>query len=132
MSKIPIDTSIEIRKNITIYGTIAGLGSFTRVINIDFIPHEVIVKGIQYATPLGAEPNMYLLYSDLISDTLSPFYQNLSISTNPHFILNKQIWGNYNFQVNDINGIIDLVAAGEIVIQLEFVRYKEVKQERIL
>jgi hypothetical protein len=125
----PINTNVIVnRKNVTGFISLAGAGidTISNIINLIFIPDVVNIKLIQYTTPAGPENAIRLLYFDMVNDYIGPFYQNVIPNNNVTFILQKPINGNYNFYIRDINGITDATAAGQLVIQLEFVEYEKI------
>ena len=138
-----MDTRIvEVRKNITISRYINNENSFSANIKIDFIPDVVIVKHIIFIFLNPNDTNTYLtsIYTDLVSDYIGTFTGssagNSSLSSIT-YTLNKPINSLYTFKllspfsnVND-NEMIIATRHGDLVIHLEFVKYKEEKQSKI-
>jgi len=71
------------------------------------------------------------LYTDLINDTICPIAERTSGYMNSHYLIQKPISGIYLFQVKNTLGALTNYREGDIVLGLEFVKYKDLKQEKI-
>src|SRR4051794_31965043 len=91
------------------------------MIKVNFIPDEVIVRGINYHST-AAEAGITMLYTDLVSDVIGSFFQDFYIKPDLPFTLRKPIFGKYNFQIIDYSGALT-PRAGRIFIHLEFLKY---------
>lgn len=118
-----MDTKIiEVRQNITIAAAPNNTSAFSTLINkVNFIPDEVIVRGINYH-PTAAEAGITMLYTDLVNDVIGSFFQDFYIKPDLTFTLRKPITGQYNFQILDYSGALT-PRAGRIFIHLEFLKY---------
>jgi hypothetical protein len=127
-----MDTKVvDVRKNINVHTTFNAVSSFTFTIDrVDFIPDEVIVRGINYS-PAVNEVGITLLYTNLVNDHIGSFFQNFYIKPNLHFPLKKPVKGTYTFQIQTVLGDLYAGRVGDISIDLEFVKYKEVKEGKI-
>ncbi|MEO7046217.1 MAG: hypothetical protein ABI091_12985 [Ferruginibacter sp.] len=141
---------IEINKNVIIKTQLTGLDKYYfRIDTITWIPDEVIVKFICYNQGGVFEDQINYIYTNLISDTLGIFLNNIgsdqvfeaddpdtlisvgeSTITNPilypdtHFILRKPVNGTYEYNIVDVNNNIQDFLIGELCIGLEFVKYR--------
>lgn len=118
-----MDTNIiEVRQNIIITAALNNASSFSFLINkVNFIPDEVIVRGINYH-PTAPETGITMLYTDLVSDVIGSFFQDFYIKPDLTFTLRKRIFGLFNFQIIDYSGAIT-ARTGRIFIHLEFLKY---------
>lgn len=116
---------IEVRKNIIISTTFNNVSSFTATINtVDFIPDEVVIKGINYS-PVINEVGITQLYCDMVSDVIGTFFQNFYIKPDLTFTLRKPIKGLYTFTIRTVLGNAYNGRNGDITIHLEFLKYKK-------
>lgn len=114
---------IEVRKNVNIFKRINSVSSFSSTItNVNFIPDEVIIKGIAY-TPDADEPGITILYVDFLTEVIGPFFQNFYVKPDLHFTLRKPLNTLWNFTIKDYTGLPNAGRLGEISIDLEFVKY---------
>ncbi len=124
---------IENNKIINIYKTLNGInGNFNYLINtVPFIPDSVIVKCVVYNYGAGAENTTSLIYSNIVDDYITSFFNGIFLCQQTEFILQKHINGQYNFKIFNFDGTIKTDRQGDLFIQLEFVKYKNVKQDVI-
>jgi hypothetical protein len=110
----------------------APTGEFTLPININFIPDVVIVKSLMYEAA-AAENVMTVLWSDLINDILGSFTDARLFNTETMFILYKKpIRGTYKFEIRDSAGTVNNGRQGDLFFQLQFVKYREVSEKKLL
>jgi tRNA U54 and U55 pseudouridine synthase Pus10 len=126
---------IEVNKNVIVNIAIPNDSKFNFTINnIAFIPDAVIIKQVGY-NPTINDPNMFIIYSDILSDNIAFIIQNTIFTYNNIFLLNRNINQTWKFSFRtsaDANGIFfPNIVNGNIFIHLEFVKYKEVKEGKI-
>jgi hypothetical protein len=119
---------IEVRKNVTVSRILAGESSFNAIINIPFIPDEVTIKMVRYDTA-AAEDEGTAIYTDLVNDIITSFYDNNALNQNIVFTLRKPVFGMYNFQfllppVDENTQGEPFERTGNLFIHMEFVKYK--------
>lgn len=123
---------IEVRKNITIPTILNLNGTFSFFINtVDFIPDEMHVKCITYSSNnINVEDGLATqIYTDLVSDVIGSFYIYCLGKPDTIFTLKKPVKGLYNFTLLTLNGAIDNIREGQLVIHLEFVKYRTSKSD---
>ena len=127
-----MDTRIvEVRKNVNIFARINTVSSFTaQITNVSFIPDEVIIKGIFY-NPDADEELMTTIYVDFLSEVIGSMYQLIYFKPNLHFTLKKPVNQQWTFYIRDVTGSLNATRVGDVSIDLEFVKYAEVKPEKI-
>jgi hypothetical protein len=130
-----MDTKVvEVNKTIIVTTLLDGKtsGSFTSYINVEFIPDVVIVKNI-ICGPIteGADGGPSILSSDLAdSKQLGIFMNSEAVYVNTMFILKKKVAGTYTFNWNTVDPNSNLNECS-LAIQLDFVKYKEVKEGKV-
>jgi hypothetical protein len=119
-----MDTQIvEVRKNVIVSTTFNTVSTFTATINnVEFIPDEVIIRGINYSPAIN-EVGITQLYTDMVSDVIGTFFQNFYIKPDLTFTLRKPIAGLYTFTIRTVAGNAYAGRNGDIAIHLEFVKY---------
>jgi hypothetical protein len=123
-------TVIEVRKNVTISVDLNNQSSFTHTVNsVQFIPDEVIIKNIMY-NPNATDGNTYKIYVDIISDVICIMVSDEIVRPEMHFPLKKSINQLWTFLIQDYDNSAGSVS-GQIFLQLEFVKYKEVKEQKV-
>lgn len=127
-----MDTKVvEARKNVTIFQRINSVSSFTYNLGgVSFTPDEVVVKGLLY-NPDVAELVITTLYCDFLSESLGGFYDNLFINPDLHFIVNKPVNQTWKFTIVDVTGLPQGARVGDLLISLEFVKYRAVKEGKV-
>ena len=128
-----MDTSIvEVRKNFIVYANLNGINSFDFDIKISFDPDAVIVKTVNYATDADVNENgVSFVTSDLVdNDCLCSFKEPCSYYVGTIFTLKKPVNSSYNFALKNISS--DDSRVGDLVLNLEFVKYKDVKSQKVL
>jgi len=116
---------IEAIKTIVIAGTANTTGSIRRKINIDFIPDELIVNSVCYHND-GSEIGAGYLWSDLVDDALCSLADfPVTYTPQTRFIMKKSVRGDYIFRFLSTNGQLATTLQGNLVIMLEFVKYKD-------
>lgn len=131
-----MDTKIvEISKNINISRALNNESKFTyNINNIPFIPNAMKVKQIVYI-PTAPDPDAFVVYTDMVSDIIGTAFQNVVTSLDNFFLLNNSIRGNYTFSFKTVEDGLGVSVAnpitGSIFIQIEFIKYKEVKEGKI-
>jgi hypothetical protein len=130
-----MDSKVLIQNVIISSGTVGqALTQFTKNINIPFLPDEVKVVFINFVEA-GNSNESYLVYTDMISDTLGVAIDYKATSTMPGFTFamhRKPISGTYSFRlVNSTTGVL-VTPNGKIIIGLEFKQYpgreKQIKE----
>lgn len=115
---------VEARKNVFVTCN-ESVNTFDFPINLEFTPDEVIVRSIVVQ---ASASEFSIIKTNLVSEgTLCISSDNSYPSIGGTFTLNKPINGYYTFKVTDATGALQ-VLAGPIVIQLEFVKYKQYKK----
>ena len=119
---------IEVRKNIAIPLVLTpGTGRYTYTINtVDFIPDEMVVKEIVYSSNKDTEIGVVsLIYTDIVSDVIGSFYIYAgSTPANLIYTIRKPIRGEYSFVMKELGGPMEDARDGQLVIHLEFVKYR--------
>lgn len=121
--------TVEVRKNVMIsFG--GGADTFTCPINIDFIPDELIVRGITRWNG-GSAQWLTVIATDLVQDRYLGFYNEAATDSSAigaTFTIGKQVKGTYTFQILEILTGVNQYSlkslAGDVCIHLEFVKYK--------
>jgi uncharacterized protein (DUF2164 family) len=123
---------VEKRYNYVVRSTLGATGNFSQTINCNFIPDEMIVRGISYYNN-GAEASISYVSQNItpLNDIISAIGDGLVLSLQSAYTLNKPVNGLYIFTIIDVNGNIVITRAGILTIVLEFVKYKDQKQEKI-
>lgn len=127
-------TIIENTQVIVVSGTLMGAGAFASNINIDFIPNMMIVRTIQYSSIAEEkkEYNISSIFSDIVNANIGSFINLTTSNPNTRFLIyDKSIRGTYTFKIIDSGGNIDFDKEGSLYIQLEFVKYKTVKEQKM-
>lgn len=117
---------IEVRKNILIRRTLTAEDEFNWTINdVNFVPDEVIVKSVMYLSSVNENP-ISSIYTDLVSDVICSFFDNIQLSPDIKFTLQKPISGQYRFQFVPAEESPPNVTtrSGDLFIHLEFVKYR--------
>jgi len=118
-------SDIETVKTIAIIGTADASGTIICYINIDFIPDELIVKSVCYYNDFTEARTSYI-WSDLVDGALcSVADYPVTYTPQTRFTMKKNIRGDYVFRFLDANGQIKTTLQGDLVIMLEFVKYKQ-------
>ncbi len=120
---------IEEHKNVIIsFG--GGSDTFSCPINIDFVPDEVIVKGISSFID-NTSGVLTVIKTDLINEQFLGFYNDantVSSVAGAVFTLKKPIRGTYTFKLLSITSGVNqyaLIAGGaDLCIHLDFVKYR--------
>ena len=99
---------------------------FRQTIDIDFIPDEMIVRSISYYND-GTEGTVGYIWTDLVDgNILGTYLDSITIHCpGTRFIIKKPIRGVYTFQMRNLQNEINLLIGGELLIILEFVKYKQ-------
>ena len=117
-----MDHKVIERKNIFLSTTLNNTGRFTKTINIDFVPDEVILKHVLYALD-NTEEKGVKLYSTLVNDIMCSFVDSSSKSMNARFSLNRSIRGDFQFSVYNADDTLATDRNGSLFLHLEFVKY---------
>lgn len=121
--------NIEARKTVFVYANNPG-ESFSYPISVEFTPDEVIVRGIGAYDVGGVYTDMFLVRTNLVREGILGFAcepLHMGQFGQGTFSLQCPIQGSYNFQIIDPAGaLVDY--EGNLVIQLEFVKYKQYKK----
>ena len=128
-----MDTKVvEQVKNILITTTLDNKtsGSFTADIYVEFIPDLVKVHAISYASNNdNGERGLAYLTSNLVSNRTIGTFQDYMYSTpETSFILRKPVNGTFTFNYQSVGAVN---RAGDIGINLQFFKYKELKEGKI-
>ena len=117
---------VEVRKVVLINNRGVNIKAFTQNINIDFIPDEMIVREVGYALS-GNQSNIFYVWSDIVDDNIIALIGDSKTAHSPNttFTVKKGIKGSYLFQIRDWDDEIPQVAPGNLMIVLEFVKYKQ-------
>ena len=93
---------------------------------VNFIPDEVIVKLVTYVSAVGGEADISGIYTNLVNDIISSFFDGTYAVPNITFTLMKPILGTYNFKfiTGDLAPTPLSTRSGDLFIHLEFVKYK--------
>lgn len=141
-----MDTRIvERRKNITIARSLDDESRFTANIRIDFIPDELIVKNIIFTQKKLDDPDdidsvSTSIYTDLVADYIGTFSDVPSgncVTPNLIFLLKKAINQLFTFDIHisddniGDNKMIPYTRTGELTLHLEFIKYREIKTDKI-
>lgn len=124
---------IEIFQNVSIFVDLNGnvTGSFNQNININFIPDIMKVITFRYIPP-AAEGFITTIYSDIVNEPLFNFTDNSYDSPQHVILLNgKPVNGSHFFNIRDVTGNINIGRQGELFFILQFIKYKDIKQEKI-
>lgn len=126
-------TIIENTQVINVFQNLNGVGgSFDLSINIDFIPDMMIVKTIQYDNKLADELGLTSIYTNIINNQIASFIESTTSNPNTRFLIyNKPIRGTYNFKILDSTGLVNAGRQGDLFMQLEFVKYKKVSEQKL-
>lgn len=126
-----MDTSvIENTQVVNIFEVLLGAnGVFSTNINIDFIPNVMNVKIIQYS---GIENYISTIYTDIVNNNIGSILNQLTSNPQTRFLIyDRQIRGTYTFKILNEFGDIEPARIGSVYIQLEFVKYKTVKEQKM-
>lgn len=126
-------TIIENTQVVCIFQNLNGTGGqFNYTINIDFIPDMMIVKTIQYAVGVGGELGITSVYTNLVNNQIASFVDDTTSNPHTRFLTyNRPVRGEYNFQIRDITGQINPGRAGDLFLELEFVKYRRVPEQKM-
>jgi hypothetical protein len=95
-----------------------GAGDF----KVDFIPDEMNVKSISYAT--NAVQNVsYRIWTSIINDNIAIIGENQSLAPQLTYKCNGPISSTYSFQLRDVTDTVSTNANGKIFLMLEFIKY---------
>ena len=122
---------IEKREVYNLFQDLNGVSSFSKKIFLNFIPDELVVRYVNYFSAAGGEGNVTMLASDLVGGNLCSFSDISFISCDTHYPINKPIYSVYNFQLLNSAGNLINTRTGSLAVGLEFVKYKDVQQEKI-
>ena len=81
--------------------------------------------------PDANDPIAYQLYSDVLTEVIAIFYQNAIVRPEMHFKMKKGANQMWTFSVWNRDNALATITAGNIFIQLEFVKYREVKEQKL-
>lgn len=124
---------IEVRKNVIIKRVLTAETNFDWTIStINFVPDEVIVKMVTYVAAVQ-ELDVSGIYTDLVGDTITSFFDGSYAVPNITFTLQKPVIGSYNFKFVTGDQAPNPLStrSGDLFIHLEFLKYRSVKQEKI-
>ena len=121
---------IDRRYVITLTKFFNGSATFTNQLYVPFIPDEMIVRDYSYHHD-GTEQGISVIYTDLVNDIICPISDTSSGYSGKHYLIQKPINSLYNFQVRTVSGAFDATRAGDFMISLEFVKYKDLKLAKI-
>jgi len=110
------------RKNINIFQSINGIAEFSQLIDLDFVPDEMIIRTISYLND-GIEGPLSAVFCSLVNDFIGSFVDSKPYANNIVYTIGKPVRGQYNFQIRNADGTLNNVRAGDIHICLEFVQY---------
>ena len=129
-----MDTSIiENTQVINVFKDLNGTGgSFDITINIDFIPDMMIVKTIQYDNKIADEFGLTSVYTNIVNNQIASFVETTTSNPDTRFLIyNKPIRGTYNFKILDSTGLVNAGRQGDLFMQLEFVKYRRVPEQKM-
>ena len=117
---------VEVRKVVLINNAGINVPVFTQNINIDFIPDEMIVREVGYAFA-GATNLIEYVWSNIVDDNIIALIGDSKTAHCPNttFTVKKEIKGSYLFQIRDFANEIPGASPGNLLIVLEFVKYKQ-------
>lgn len=126
-----------LRQHLVIARSLAGSREFSQNINVNFDPHEVIVREVAYVAQDG-EGGAYSIRSNLADNSVNSYLCTFQTARNDADGIFQSVVGhpqcvfsiqnfvnniNYNFQVvNVVTGTMPAIA-GQLYLHLEFVRY---------
>ncbi len=129
-------SNVERRHNVLISKNLQNGGQWELLINPDFQPDEVIVRSAMLNSNPNFDPNdignfpgrtsnLFYIFTNLVYGsilcTLGDGIANNSLSTFP---ITSPVSGVYSFQLRDITNDVANINRGNIMIMLEFVRYR--------
>jgi hypothetical protein len=117
---------VEVRKVVLINNGGINIPVFTQNINVDFIPDEMIVREVGYAFD-GTQGLMQYVWSNIVDDNVIALIGDTRTAHCPNttFTVKKEIKGSYLFQIREYNNNIIAALPGNLLIVLEFVKYKQ-------
>jgi hypothetical protein len=125
---------IEVNQNVTISTVLNNVSSWISPINVNFIPDVVIVRSILFSGGIdGTAPGAYIVSSNLCTQNngiLGSFTENFVTISQISYILKNPINGTHTFQILDtVKNLAQIT--GDICINLDFIKYKEVKEQKV-
>jgi len=109
----------------------ATAGIFNQTIDINFIPDMMILKTVQYDSAAG-ENGVTTIYTNIVNNQICSFVDGVTSNPETRFLIyNKPVRGTYNFKVLDSTGLVNAARAGTLYIQLEFVKYRRVPEQKM-
>ena len=106
-------------------GNTSTVITFTKNLNLEFIPDEMIVKGMHFFKD-GTNNTVFTLSSNLVDYNIMCSFIETDIYSNFNnvFQINKPVNGLYDFTINMVD-TGSIVYNGSIAITLEFIQYKK-------
>ena len=114
---------IAANKVIHVGAILNNASSFNANIVVDFVPDEVVIKGISF-NPAAPDPGITYLYSNLVNDNIGSFFENFYIKPDLTFKLQTPVRGLYKFEIRDVANV-HIPRTGDIIVRMDFVKYKE-------
>lgn len=109
----------------------ATAGIFNQTIDINFIPDMMILKTVQYDAAVP-ENGVTTIYTNIVNNQICSFVDGVTSNPETRFLIyNKPVRGTYNFKVLDSTGLVNAARAGTLYIQLEFVKYRRVPEQKM-
>jgi len=127
---------IEARKHITFIGTLDDTGEILfDNIYVPFTPDDMIIKSVLYystADETAIESTSVLCnFVRDSSEAICTFFNSVNYSPNSNFKVIIPFPNSIKFTILDNDSHLEITRTGVLSIHCEFVKYKDMKQEKI-
>jgi hypothetical protein len=115
---------VETRQNVMIRRDLNDGGQWYERININFIPDEMIVRTVAYHND-GSGGGMSYIWTNLVPENFIGCFSDGGVNSSGQvFNVNRDVRGQFEFQVRGVDDSIETDRVGDLIICLEFVKYK--------